>query len=168
MIVMRSAVMPLAGPKAEPITPRPPWRRARAALAGEPIRHDELAPPLPAYWLELAFARWRRHTRRQPLTRGLHQGWPSLPIGFQNVPATRMSPPPFHDTALPHMSTSQPPRGDPAGTAEAAEPARADEVVGADWTQSWHDSSYELRRGLLVIELDLDPRLTHGELVPVT
>jgi hypothetical protein len=29
---------------------------------------------------------------------------------------------------------------------------------------SWHDSSFELRRGLWVIETDLDPAITHGAL----
>ena len=64
------------------------------------------------------------------------------------------------------MSSSQQPRTDGARNADVAEPVRADDVASDDGVQSWYDSSYELRRGLLVIELDLDPRLTHGELVP--
>ena len=31
-----------------------------------------------------------------------------------------------------------------------------------EFATSWHDSSFDLRRGLWVIETDLDPPITHG------
>ena len=31
-----------------------------------------------------------------------------------------------------------------------------------EFLRGWHDSSFELRRGLWVIETDLDPAVTHG------
>lgn len=45
---------------------------------------------------------------------------------------------------------------------EPGEPVR-EAVEGVDgFAKGWHDSSFELRRGLWVIETDLDPAITHG------
>lgn len=166
MIVMCNGVMPLAPCHARLPTAQPPSRRERRSLAGEPLRDDEASPPLPMRWLELAIARWRRHARRQRLTQVPDAGWLACASRFHNAPGKAISLPPCPDPTVLHMSSSQQPRTDVASSADVAEPVRADDVASDDGVQSWYDSSYELRRGLLVIELDLDPRLTHGELVP--
>jgi hypothetical protein len=49
--------------------------------------------------------------------------------------------------------------------AEASAVASPDGEWPDEWVKGWHDSSYDLRRGLMVIELDIDPAVTHGTLV---
>lgn len=141
MIVMRTAVTPLnPAPmrwSAEPLAAG----RSRTDRADEPFRDDEAAPSAPLAWLELSIARLRN---------GLKESRP-LPnrSGLGAAQASKSE-----------LSTT-----DTAGSGDVAEPERADEPARDESIQSWYDSSYELRRGLLVIELELDPRLTHGVLV---
>jgi hypothetical protein len=45
----------------------------------------------------------------------------------------------------------------PTSAGQAAMTGSVDEFVNG-----WYDSSFDLRRGLWVIETDLDPAITHG------
>jgi hypothetical protein len=48
-------------------------------------------------------------------------------------------------------------------TPQDKDPPREDLPEEVDeFVKGWHDSSFELRRGLWVIETDLDPSITHG------
>lgn len=141
MIVMRTAVTPLnPAPmrwSAEPLAAG----RSRKTHADEPFRDDEAVPSAPLAWLELSIARFHnglKASRPRPNRSGLGAAQASKS----------------------ELSTT-----DTAGSGDVAEPERADEPARDEPVQSWYDSSYELRRGLLVIELELDPRLTHGVLV---
>jgi hypothetical protein len=141
MIVMRTAVAPLnpspMGRSAEPLAARRPTK----THANEPFRDDEAVPSAPLAWLELSIARFhngRKESRPRPNRSGLGAA----------------------QTSKSQLSTT-----DTAANGDVAEPERADEPARDEPVQSWYDSSYELRRGLLVIELELDPRLTHGVLV---
>ena len=60
----------------------------------------------------------------------------------------------------------------PARVPAAEPPARSSppagergEAVVDDAGNGWYDSSFELKRGLWVIETDLDPAITHGIVV---
>jgi hypothetical protein len=141
MIVMRTAVAPLNPSPirrcAEPLAAG----RSRKTHADEPFRDDEAAPSAPLAWLELSIARFHnglKASRPRPNRSGLGAA---------------------------QTSESQPSTTGTPGSGDVAEPERADEPARDESIQSWYDSSYELRRGLLVIELELDPRLTHGVLV---
>ena len=141
MIVMRTAVTPLnPSPmrrSAEPLAAG----RSRKTHADEPFRDDEAGPSAPLAWLELSIARFHnglKESRSRP--------------NRSRLGATL--------TSKSERSTT-----DTSGKGDVAEPERADEPARDEPVQSWYDSSYELRRGLQVIELELDPRLTHGVLV---
>ncbi len=71
----------------------------------------------------------------------------------------------------PKPSKSEKPLGSKLGMAALVEPVpeaastgsgQADPAEMDDFIKGWHDSSFELRRGLWVIETDLDPAVTHG------
>jgi hypothetical protein len=141
MIVMRPAVTPLnPSPMRRTVEPLVAGR-SRKTHADEPLRDDEAVPSAPLAWLELSIARFHnglKESRSRPNRSGLGAA----------------------QTSKSQLSTT-----DTAGNGHVAEPERADEPARDEPVQSWYDSSYELRRGLLVIELELDPRLTHGVLV---
>ncbi len=50
----------------------------------------------------------------------------------------------------------------PVHEATSTGSGQADPAEMDDFIKGWHDSSFELRRGLWVIETDLDPAVTHG------
>ncbi len=58
------------------------------------------------------------------------------------------------------------PEPDPHASAEPlSEPVGMTGLGIDEFARGWYDSSFDLRRGLWVIETDLDPAITHGVVV---
>jgi hypothetical protein len=68
---------------------------------------------------------------------------------------------------MPADSTLDQPLETVPALAKGPEPRLQPDPVRVDdeFVRGWYDSSFELRRGLWVIETDLDPAVTHGIVV---
>jgi hypothetical protein len=64
------------------------------------------------------------------------------------------------DPTLDHAAEANP----SLASTDAGDPHPASKPIAAS-ARDWYDSSFELRRGLWVIETDLDPAVTHGIVV---
>lgn len=180
MIVMRAALTPQACAALAPLPAAMPAHRRQAAV---PSRMRVPKQPVDdartvrgdrghSGWLDELVQRYRRIAGAGGCAQGArvtNWGWPrryeqrdnadgsptSTFVGRRPRSATRMSNSYllFADTVI-----------EDDGTPEAEVSAAPDSEMPDEWVRGWHDSSYDLRRGLMVIELDIDPAVTHGSL----
>jgi hypothetical protein len=179
MIVMRAAVTPLG---IAALTPLPAVAPADRRHAAAPSRMRVPAQPVDdaravrgvrvrSGWLDDLVQRYHRVAGTGgsvQSARVTNWGWPRRGDRRDNTNCSRDSTLARRPRSATRMSNSYLLFADTVieddGTLEVEVSAEPDSQTPDEWVRGWHDSSYDLKRGLMVIELDIDPVVTHGSL----
>jgi hypothetical protein len=166
----RGHAAPSAG--AAPSHRRPAAAPSRMRVPTLPVDDARTLRDGHASWLGELMQRCRRAAGTDALqvARLTNWGWPRRGEPRDNPRCSQQPAPPHRPHRATRMSNSYLLFADTVieddGTldAEASAAASPDSEWPDEWVRGWHDSSYDLRRGLMVIELDIDPAVTHGSL----
>jgi hypothetical protein len=179
MIVMRAAVTPLGIAALTPLPAVTPAQRRQAAapsrlrMPTQPIDDARAVRGVRARggWLDDLMQRYRRVAGTGgsvQSARVTNWGWPRRGDRRDNATCSKAPTLARSPRSATRMSNSYLLFADTVieddGTLEVGVSAEPDSQTPDEWVRGWHDSSYDLKRGLMVIELDIDPVVTHGSL----